>query len=413
MEKENMVKVLPGGLRFAFKKSTSPVAYCALSIRCGTAMEPEEYGGLSHFAEHMIFKGTEKRTATSINNRLERLGGELNAFTSKDEIVVYSTILKEDLPKAIDLIFEIVFTSKFDEKEIAKERQVVIDEINLYKDSPSDYIFDDFEEFLFKGYPLSRSVLGKSSSLKKITSATLKDYTSGCFVPCNMTLGVVGDFDCEAVAKLSEKLLAKYAKMSGDGQEKIEPKYGFPCSTVFTKDCHKKNHQSNCIIGAEAYSVRDPRKIALLLLTNILGGPSSNSVLNTVLRERNALVYNVEAVYTQYLTTGVALFYFGCEKHNVDKCIELILKELERFRTVLLSERALKSAKKQMLGQLAISSDNGEAQALAISKSIMTNDKYLSDDEIRQKVEAVTAEDILSCANDIFASDKISMLIYR
>lgn len=404
------IRTFSNGLRFALKHSNSQVAYCALSIRCGTSVEPESLCGLAHLTEHMLFKGTSRRSSSSINDRLERLGGELNAYTTKEEIVLYSTTLKEDVTKAVDLLFELAFDPAFSPKELEKEKSVVVDEINLCKDSPSDYIFDDFEEYLYEGCPLSRHILGTAKSLRRITPDDLRNFTSACFLPCNMSFTVVGDFDSGRIADSVEKHMLKYATPQNAAKPLEAPEVKV---NVFRKDENKKNHQSNCIIGAPAFSLYDSRRIPLVLLMNILGGPSCNSRLNSLLRERKALVYNIEASYTPYSRTGCALVYFGCEKENVDKCIRLVLGELAKVRTVSLSSTALRYAKKQLLAQNAISSENGEAQALAIGRSLMNFGDYMSDAEVRTRVEAITAEDLQAVASEVFAEDKLSFLIYR
>ena len=404
------IRTFSNGMRFALKRSNSQVAYCAMSVRCGTSAEPEALCGLAHLSEHMLFKGTSRRSSTSINDRLEKLGGELNAYTTKEEIVIYSTTLKEDVLKAIDLLFEIAFDSVFSPKELEKEKSVVVDEINLYKDSPSDYIFDDFEQFLYEGCSLSRSILGTAESLKGITSEDLKAFNRACFQPCNMSFTVVGDFEFGKIADAVEKHMLKYAPQDASAKPVEAPRARV---NVFRKDESKGHHQSNCIIGAPAYSLYDKRRIALVLLMNILGGPSSNSRLNSLLRERKALVYNIEASYTQYARTGSALIYFGCEKENVDKCVRLVLGELAKMRTTPLSSNALFCAKKQLLAQNAISSENGEVQALSIGRSLLCYGDFLSDAEVRSRVEALTAEDLQAAANDIFAENKLSFLIYR
>jgi len=404
------VLTFPNGMRFALKQSHSQAAYCALSIRCGTSAEPEALSGLAHLTEHMLFKGTSHRSSSSINDRLERLGGELNAFTTKEEIVLYSTTLKEDVMKAVDLLFELAFDSVFSPRELEKEKSVVVDEINLCKDSPSEYIFDDFEQFLFEGCTLSRPILGTEESLVGIGSRDIKTFTKTFFQPSNMSFTIVGDFEFGKISALVSKHMLKYAPQVCNAAAFEAPQ---ACSKVFRKDEDKGNHQSNCIIGAPAYSLYDSRRTALVLLLNILGGPSSNSRLNSVLRERRALVYNIEASYAQYARTGSATICFGCEKENVDKCIRLVLGELAKVRETPLNNAALLRAKKQLLAQNAISSENGEVQALSIGKNLLSYGDYPSDSEVRSRVEALRAEDLQAAAADIFAEDKLSFLIYR
>lgn len=401
------------GLQFAFKKSTSPVAYCSLTIRCGTRCEDPVYNGLAHLTEHMIFKGTAYHNATSINSYIEKLGGELNAYTTKEEIVIHSTVLKEDLGRAMGLLVELAFCPTFPEKELKKEKVVVLDEINSYKDSPSDQIFDDFEELLFSGSDLSLPVLGKAKSLKKIDVKILQSFVKENFIPANMAFSVVADLDEGYVRKMLLRTLRKYSGDKGeDGPVQITVPPQIRVFPTFEKKVTKKNHQAHCIIGASSYSYYDARRMALILLVNILGGPAANARLNLLLREKNAYVYNVEASYGQYSDTGVVTVYFGCDRIYFDKCIKLIEEELSRFRETLMPARTLQQAKKQLLGQLAISSDNGEAQCLSMGKSLLVFGEVIEVDKMRSMIEAVTSEQIKDVANDIFAPDKLSKLIY-
>ena len=399
-------------MKVAFKKTSSSVAYCALSIKAGTANEPADKHGLAHLTEHMIFRGCEKRSAQSINDRLEKLGGDMNAYTAKEETVVYCTVLKEDIAKAIDLSFEIVFTSLFEEDELEKEKNVVADEINMCLDNPSDFIFEDYEKLLFKGHPLSRTILGTASSLKDITSDDIRAFVRERYVPHNMSFVVVGDFEQEAVLAMVEKLLDKYTPYFA-GSKAPSSVTKRPADNLFNVDKARKFHQANCILGTRAYPFGHPDRMALSLLINILGGPASNSRLNSALREKKALVYHIDASYVRYSTAGVAIIYFGCDKSNVDKCIALVEKELKKVREVQLSPAALKAAKKQMIAQSAIASEYGEAQALAIGRSIVRGGEYPTAQKLRERIGTITSEDLQRVANEIFAEDRISKLIYR
>ncbi len=409
---ENKIFTLSSGLKVAFQKTNSSVAYCALCIKSGTANEPENKHGLAHLTEHMIFRGCEKRSARSINDRLEKLGGDLNAYTAKEETVVYCTVLKEDIAKAIDLSFEIVFTSLFEEDELEKEKNVVSDEINMCLDNPSDFIFEDYEKFLFKGHPLSRTILGTASSLKQITADDIRAYVRERYIPHNMSFVVVGDFEQENVLAMVEKLQDKYTAYFS-GHKAPAHKDITPADNLFNIDKTRKFHQANCIIGTRAYPFGHPDRMALSLLTNILGGPASNSRLNSALREKKALVYHVDASYVRYSTAGVSLVYYGCDKSNVDKCADLVAKELKKVREIPLSPSALKAAKKQMIAQNAIASEYGGAQALSIGRSILRGGEYPTSEKLRQRIEAITAEQLQRVANEIFAEDRICRLIYR
>ncbi len=411
------IQTLPCGVKFAFKKAPSPVAYCALSIRSGTRHEPEELPGTAHFAEHMLFKGTTRHCQREINNRLERLGGELNAFTTKEETVVHSTTLKEDIGKSADLLFEIVLSSTFPEKELIKERSVIIDEINMYKDSPAERIYDDFEELLFGNHPLSRSILGNAKSLKKISTKDLQSYAESRFIPPALCFTAVADMEPEVVVNMVEKAISRHLNGTKEIENPLQATFGSESSldkgTIFRKEISRKNHQAHCILGTSAYSLYDKNRLTLLLLCNMLGGPSSNSRLNQSLRERSALVYTVESSYTQYSDTGTFAIYFGCDKGDVEKCLSLTDKEIGYFRDGRMTETQLKAAKKQLLGQHAISSDNGEVQALSMGKSLLSYGNVMPDSEIRRLIEEITTEDIRRVACEVLAPERLSTLIYR
>jgi predicted Zn-dependent peptidase len=402
------------GLQYAVRKSASAVGYCALSIKCGTRDEMGYHGGIAHFVEHTIFKGTLKKRASAINGYLEKLGGELNAFTTKEEIVIHATVLKEDLPKAGALLFELATSATFPEREIEVEKGVVIDEIQSYKDTPYEDIYDRFEEMLFVGHSLHGNILGKPASVKKITREELLKFVAEKFTPGRMAFTVVADIDEAKMEKDVLKLVDKFFPSASGTVEQVKPvPCALPAAVPFDKTLNKRNHQANCVIGALAPSLYQEReRIATVLLCNILGGPASNSILNSVLREKNGWVYSVECGYTQFSDTGMVAISLGCDKANLDKCIKAIDKEIKVLQEELLSERKLKAAKKQLLGQLAISSDNGETQCLSMGKSLLAYGKVSSGKENRSLVEAVTAEDIREMARTVFDSSKLSRLIY-
>lgn len=422
------------GLQYAVRKSSSAVGYCALSVRCGTRDEAGYHSGIAHFVEHTIFKGTATKSASVINGYLDRLGGELNAFTTKEEIVFHATVLKEDLQKAASLLFELATSAVFPEHEIEVEKGVVIDEIHSYKDSPSEDIYDKFEELLFDGHPLSGNILGTPLSVRKISRDELLRFVKEHFVPCRMAFTIVADYDEAKMEKSVLKLIDRYFPQSSSdctftsechtfsegicGQDfktgqKHCGNYGLPAALPFDKTMNKRNHQANCIIGGLAPSLYQEReRIATVLLCNILGGPANNSILNSVLREKNGWVYSVECGYVQFADTGMVTVSLGCDKANLEKCIRTIYKEISRLHEELLSDRRLKAAKKQLLGQLAISGDNGETQCLSMGKGLMAYGKVSSGKENRALVEAVTAEDIREMARTVFDFDKLSRLVY-
>ena len=413
------------GLQYAVKKSGSAVGYCALSIKCGTRDEAGYHSGIAHFTEHTLFKGTTRRSASVINSYLDRLGGELNAFTTKEEIVFHATVLKEDLNKAASLLFELATSATFPEQEIQTEKGVVIDEIQSYKDTPSEDIYDKFEEMIFHGHPLSSNILGTTASVKKITREELLSFVKEKFLPCKMAFTIVADVDEEKMEKGILKLAEKYFGTSpvtcSNIQECSEKEHGgFACSNrstpsaePFDKKVSKRSHQANCVIGALAPSLYQEReRLATVLLCNILGGPATNSILNSVLREKNGWVYGVECGYTQFTDTGLVAITLGCDKANVDKCLTAIEKEIGKLQAEPLSERKLKAAKKQLLGQIAISSDNGETQCLSMGKSLLAYGKVSGGKDNKALVEAITAEDVQEMAIKIFDKSRISKLIY-
>ncbi len=402
------------GLRFAFRRVVSPVAYCALSIKTGTRDENPFHNGIAHFTEHMLFKGTEKRKSGAINSYLEKLGGELNAYTTKEETVIHATVLAEDLPKALELLSDIAFNSIFPEKEIQKERGVILEEISSYKDSPSELIFDDFDELLFAGHSLSMPILGTPKSIKKIDRDALINFTRTHFRIPNMSLSIVADIDFEKGKKLADKYFAQYASTEPEENSSDSANYSF-AKNDSQRDIvlNKKTFQAHCIIGSKAYSFYDKNRLPAALLTNILGGPALNSRLNLLLREKHALAYSVDASCTSYSDTGIFSVYFGTDKSNLQKCRELIEKEFALFREKEISAIQLKAAKKQLLGQLAISSDNAESQCLNMGKSLLVFGKVEPIAEIRAKIEAISAEDIHRVANEMFCSDSLYSIIYK
>lgn len=424
------------GMQYAVRKGGSAVGYCALSIRCGTRDEEGFHGGIAHFVEHTIFKGTQHRSASVINGYLDRLGGELNAFTTKEEIVFHATVLKEDLGKAAALLLELATQATFPEHEIQTEKGVVIDEINSYKDNPSEDIYDRFEEMLFEGHPLSGAILGTAASVRKITREELLKFVREKFLPERMAFTIVADIEEKKMEKDVLRLAERFfgdchvpqglamtcgedaVTRDGNGENAVTHGGGGedgkgPEAVQFDKTLNKRNHQANCVIGGLAPSLYQEReRLATVLLCNILGGPASNSILNSILREKNGWVYGVECSYTQYADTGIATICLGCDKDNLDKCLRAIDKELAKLQAEPLSERRLKAAKKQLLGQLAISGDNGETQCLSMGKGLLAYGKVSSGKENRSLVEAVTAEDIREMACRIFSRENLSRLIY-
>ena len=400
------------GIRYAVKRSGSAVAYCSLGIACGTRYEQGFHSGIAHFTEHTLFKGTEHKSSSVINGYLDRLGGELNAYTTKEEIVLHATILKEDLSKASSLLMEIATEATFPDNEVNTERGVVIDEIKSYKDSPSEDVYDRFEEKLFRGHSLSMPILGTPQSVRATSAEELRRFYKEKFVPGSMVFTIVADIDEK---RMEADLLRTFDKFfSGSGMvsgEMTRPE-SVTLDNVFDEVINKRNHEANAVLGGYAPSLYEEReRIATSLMSNILGGPAMNSILNDILREKHGWVYGVESSYTQYSDTGIMAISLGCERENTEKCIDAVRREISKLQDNALTDRKLRAAKKQFLGQIAISSDNGEAQCLSMGKSLLAYGRVASSEEIKREIEAVSADMIRDMACRIFAPDRTSCLI--
>lgn len=407
-EMQYNIHTLSNGLRIIHEPSSSKVAYCGFAVDAGTRDEAENEQGMAHFVEHLIFKGTRKRKAWHILNRMENVGGDLNAYTNKEETVIYSAFLTEHFGRALELLADIVFHSTFPQNEIEKETEVIIDEIQSYEDTPSELIFDDFEDMIFRNHPLGRNILGRPDLLKKFRSEDAMAFTSRFYQPSNMVFFVLGDFNFQKIVRQVEKLLVDLPLVTVENQRTIPPLY-VPEQLVV----HKETHQAHAMIGSRGYNAYDDKRTALYLLNNILGGPGMNSRLNVSLRERRGLVYTVESNLTSYTDTGAFCIYFGTDPEDVDTCLKLTYKELKRMRDVKMTSSQLMAAKKQLIGQIGVASDNNENNALGMAKTFLHYNKYESSESVFRRIEALTAEGLLEVANEMFAEEYLSTLIYR
>ncbi|MGM9787503.1 MAG: M16 family metallopeptidase [Candidatus Cryptobacteroides sp.] len=400
----------PEGLSYIIKRSAGKAACCAISVKCGTRAEEELPEGIAHFVEHCLFKGTERCSAKSINSVLDKLGGELNAYTTKEEIVLHSTTLKEDIRKAVELLLEIASEANFPEEEIEIEKGVVIDEIISYKDSPSEDIFDKFESLFFEGHPLGRLTLGTADSIKNAKREDLLAFYHRYFRPSSMVLSIVADEKEEKLEKMILSASAKYLKV----KPAYSPSEQFPpIPRHFSLREDKGNHEVNLILGSSAPSLYDKQKrIATVLLCNILGGPASNSLLNAQLREKHGWVYAAECNYNQYSDAGLVYISIGCEQENLGKCLKSISQILDKLRSEKLGENFLRAAKKQLMGQLAISSDSKETQCLAMGKSVLAFGRLISDEETLKILDTISAEELRALAEELWSEDRISELVY-
>lgn len=402
--------VMPNGLRIIHEPSRSRVAYCGFAVDAGTRDEQEQEQGMAHFVEHLIFKGTRKRKAWHILNRMENVGGDLNAYTNKEETVIYSAFLVEHFSRAFELLADIVFYSTFPQHEIEKETEVIIDEIQSYEDNPAELIFDDFEDLIFRGHPLGRNILGRPDLLRTFRSNDVMAFTKQYYRPENAVFFVSGDIDFKRIVRLAEK----YVGDIGEGAFVNETSRKAPLPYV--PDCvtlDKGTNQAHVMIGGRGYDAYNPRRTALYLLNNMLGGPGMNSRLNVALRERRGLVYNVESNLTAYTDTGTFCIYFGCDPNDVDLCTRLVYKELKRLRENRLTLSQLAAAKKQLIGQIGVASDNHESNALGMAKTFLHYNRYESQEAVCRRIEALTSDLLLEVANEMFAEEYLSRLIYK
>lgn len=399
---------LPNGLRIIHTPSPTAVAYCGYAINAGTRDEQPHEAGLAHFVEHMLFKGTTKRRAWHILNRMENVGGDLNAFTNKEETVVYSAFLKKDFARALELLTDIVFHSTFPQHEINKERGVILEEIECYEDNPAELIFDDFESTIFKNHSLGHNILGSPKHLKVFDTGSARSFTQRYYHPANAVLFVYGNIPFNRIVMWAERLTADIPAGSANTSRMAPPAY-HPSQL----EIKRHTHQTHVIMGCAAYPAADRRRTGLYLLNNMLGGPGMNSRLNLALREHSGLVYNVESNLVSYTDTGVFSIYFGTDAHHVDRCICLVQDELRRLREHPLNALQLAAAKKQIIGQIGVASDNFENSALGMAKTFLHYNIYEDSKAVFRRIEELTAHDLWNISNELFTPDNLTTLTYR
>ena len=404
---------LPNGLRIIHLPSSSRVVYCGYQIAAGTRDEKTGEEGMAHFCEHMTFKGTEKRNALQIINALEGLGGELNAFTNKEDTTFYAAISKEHFAQAVNVLTDIVFHSQYPQQEIDKEVEVICDEIESYNDSPAELIYDEFENILFEGHPLGHNILGKAEQLRTYTTKDALRFVHRYYRPDNAIFFAYGDIDFKRLVKSLELRIEslEFATAIPETKEHNNSKLSILNSQLITKDLG--THQSHVMLGTRAYDIHHPLRIPLYLLNNILGGTGMNARLNLSLRERNGLVYTVESTMVSYSDTGIWSVYFGCDPHDVKKCLHLVRRELDKVMQKPLSDTQLRNAKRQLKGQIAIACDNHEQFALDFGKSFLHYGWEKDITHLYESIDKVTAEDIQKVANELFATEKLTTLIFQ
>ena len=426
---------LDNGLRIIHLPSDSQVVYCGYQINAGTRNEEPGEEGLAHFCEHVTFKGTERRKAWHILNCLESVGGDLNAYTNKEGTVYYSAILKEHIARAVDLLSDIVFHSVYPQAEIDKEVEVICDEIESYNDSPAELIYDEFENILFKGSPLGHNILGTAEQVRAFKTEDALRFTQKLYRPDNAIFFAYGDIDFKKLVKLIQKALGECPKgrelacsadcksaetpteemEAGDANHKVQSsKFNVQSKVAGQTIVMQKNtHQAHVMIGTRAYDVNDDRRMPLYLLNNMLGGPGMNAKLNLALREHNGLVYTVESMMVAYGDTGTWSIYFGCDEHDVKRCLRLVRKELDKFMQKPLSDAQLKAAKKQIKGQIGVACDNRENFALDFGKSFLHYGWEKNVDRLYEQVDEITAAQIQAVAQELFDKDRLTTLIFK
>lgn len=422
---------LDNGLRIIHLPSDSKVVYCGYQINAGTRNEEPGEEGLAHFCEHVTFKGTERRKAWHILNCLESVGGDLNAYTNKEGTVYYSAILKEHIARAVDLLTDIVFHSVYPQAEIDKEVEVICDEIESYNDSPAELIYDEFENIIFKGSPLGHNILGTAEQVRSFKTEDALRFTRKLYRSDNAIFFAYGDIDFKKLVKLLKTLNFEHGTLNfmnsktsetpatemeaDDANHKVQSSKFNVQSKVEgqTIVMQKNTHQAHVMIGTRAYDVNDSRRMPLYLLNNMLGGPGMNAKLNLALREHNGLVYTVESTMVAYGDTGIWSIYFGCDEHDVKRCLRLVRKELDKFMQKPLSEAQLKAAKKQIKGQVGVACDNRENFALDFGKSFLHYGWEKNVDRLYEQVDEITAEQIQAVAQELFDKDRLTTLIFR
>jgi predicted Zn-dependent peptidase len=400
--------ILSNGIRIVHYKTNGLVAHCGLVINTGSRDEKATEHGMTHFIEHMVFKGTAKRKAFYILSRLDDVGGELNAYTTKEETAIHASVLKKDFERAVELISDITFSSVFPEKEIEKEKDVVIEEINSYLDTPAELIFDDFEEMIFSGQPLGRNILGTPDSVKSFSQKTLKEFVAANYSTNEIVFCSVGNIPDEMILKLTEKYLGSVSAKKRTGR--TSSKWLYKPAMVTKK---MDTYQNHCIIGNVAYNLKDKRRIGMFMLNNILGGQGLNSRLNLSLREKNGLAYNVESGYNPYSDTGAFSIYFGTDSQNLGKSISIAKSELNKLMNARLGTIQLNKAKNQIKGYLARGYENHESLMLSLGKSLLVFNKIDTLKDTCKKIDAVTSSELLEIANEIFEPSQLSTLIYK
>ncbi|MET3977907.1 putative Zn-dependent peptidase [Mucilaginibacter sp. UYP25] len=405
---DHQVHALPNGIRILFKHSPSPITHCCFVLNAGSRDELPQKEGLAHFIEHLLFKETERRNTPQILNRLELVGADLNAYTTKEYTCIHASLLKQHLERTVDLFEDILFHSTFPEDEMEKERGVILDEISSYLDQPEEAIQDDFEEYLFKGHPIGNNILGTPESVGVLNGADIKQFITANNNTHQMIFAVYGDYDFKKLIKLCEKYFGSVPENTNE-KHRIAPE---PISRgIYT--LKKPISQTHCILGSRAYPSAHQNKYGLLLLNNVLGGMGMSNRLNLEIREKYGIAYTIESNYTSLTDTGIFSIYFGTDAEKADKALRLVHKELKRLRDNKLGTIQLKQAKEKFIGQIALAEESRMSLIISMAKSLMDFGRIDSLEDIFAKINTVTAEGLLEISNEIFDNDRMITLLFE
>ena len=408
MENKYYETTLKNGIRLIHKEKKGEIAHLVLMVETGTRDEKALENGLAHFVEHTIFKGTQNRKAYHILSCLDNVGGDLNAFTTKEETCIQATFLKQHFKRSLDLFADIAFHSTFPENELAKEKEVILDEINSYLDSPSDEIYDLFEEMVFKGHPLSRNILGTTELVKGFKRQDILDFMSHNYSTDQMILASIGDISFKEFEHLAMTYFgSQLAHLINKKREKFK---GYTPENRILK---RNNHLSHCIIGGMAPEFSSVLRMPVVMLNNVLGGPAMSSRLGLNIREEYGFAYTIESQYTAYSDVGLINVYMAVDPDSLEKAIGLVYKELDKLCQQKLGTMQLQHAKQQLIGQVALSYESGMNELLSVTRSRIMNEPIEYMDDIIRKVEAVSAEDILEVANRVFDKERLSQIVFE
>lgn len=407
MQKEFIQLTLKNGIRVIHKQTTDEVAHCGIIINAGSRDEGENEQGIAHLIEHVLFKGTKKRKAFHILNRIDSVGGELNAYTTKEETCIYASFLARYFERSVELISDIAFHSTFPDKEIKKEKAVIVDEINSYLDNPSEQIFDDFDEQIFAKHPLGKNILGTPQSLKSISRKDILNFVQRNYSANQLVFCSIGNVEEDALKRILEEHLGGVKLKQSEQNRAVFKNY--KASEVELK---KDTNQSHCILGNIAYGVHHKDRTALVLVNNLLGGPAMNSRLNLAIREKYGFTYNLESNYAIFTDTGLFSVYMGTDSKYLERCVELVQKELTLLKTKSLGSMQLQTAKQQLIGNIALAQESKVNLMLSLGKSILLFNKVDKLSDIYKKIESISAQKILDISNYVFETKQLSRLTY-